>query len=146
MEWAEGRGLSLRVKKDEMGVGLVVGWGGCECDGLVSNTLSLSMSPTSTHHSIASHSSVCFKAIVFVATSISVFMLLCCLTFFPLSNPILIGYCHPFVVCTMSFVCAGVVDVCCMMSSDGVRGVDDAVCVSLSTPKKGSTAHGSVCM
>ena len=46
------------------GWGLVVGWGGCECDGLVSNTLSLSMSATSTHPSMVSHSAVCFKAIV----------------------------------------------------------------------------------
>ena len=28
------RGLSLRVKRDER-VGLIDGWGGCECDGLV---------------------------------------------------------------------------------------------------------------
>ena len=36
VEWAEGRGgLSLRVKRDEKGEGFVVGWGGCECDGLV---------------------------------------------------------------------------------------------------------------
>ena len=35
-------GLSLRVKRDERVGDLVVGWGGCECDGLVSNTLSLS--------------------------------------------------------------------------------------------------------
>ena len=82
VEWAEGRG------------GLVVGWGGCECDGLVSNTLSLSMSATSTHPSMVSHSPVCFKVIVFVATSISVLVLICC----SLSNPILDsdrvwGYC-----------------------------------------------------
>ena len=32
-------GLSLRVKRDERVGGLVVGWGGCECDDLVSNTL-----------------------------------------------------------------------------------------------------------
>ena len=56
-------GLSLRVKRDER-VGVMVGWGGCECDGLVSNTLSLSMSATSTHPSMVSHSPVCFKAIV----------------------------------------------------------------------------------
>ena len=59
----------------------MVGWGGCECDGLVSNTLSLSMSAMSTHPSMVSHSPVCFKAIVFVATSISVLVLLCCPTF-----------------------------------------------------------------
>ena len=46
------------------GGGLVVGWGGCECDGLVSNTLSLPMSATSTHPTMVSHSPVCFKAIV----------------------------------------------------------------------------------
>ena len=79
--------LSLRVKRDERVGGLVVGWCGCECDGLVSNTLSLSMSATSTHPSMVSHSPVCFKAIVFVATSISVLVLLCCPTFAPLSNP-----------------------------------------------------------
>ena len=56
-------GLSLRVKRDER-VGLMVGWGRCECDGLVSNTLSLSMSATPTHPSMVSHSPVCFKAIV----------------------------------------------------------------------------------
>ena len=62
VEWAEGRGLSLRVKRDERVVSLVVGWGGCECDGLVSNTLSLSMSATSTHLSMVSHSPVCFQS------------------------------------------------------------------------------------
>ena len=36
----------------------------------------------------------------------------------------------------MCCVCVGLVGVCCVMSSDGVWGVDDAVCVSLSTPKK----------
>ena len=40
--------LSLKVKRDERVGCLVVGWGGCECDGLVSNTLSLSMSATPT--------------------------------------------------------------------------------------------------
>ena len=43
---------------------LVVGWGGCECDDLVSNALSLSI--TSTHPLIVSHSPVCFKADVFL--------------------------------------------------------------------------------
>ena len=82
VEQAEGRGLSLRVKRDERVEGLVVGWGGCECDGLVSNTLSLSMSVTSTHPSVVSHSSVCFKAVrCIVVTSISVLMMLCCPTF-----------------------------------------------------------------
>ena len=51
------------------------------CDGLVSKTFSLSMSATPTHPSMVSHSPVCFKAIVFVATSISVLVLLCCPTF-----------------------------------------------------------------
>ena len=57
-------GLSLRVKRDERMGGLVVGRGGCECHGLVSNTLSLSMPVTSTHPSMVSHRPVCFKAIV----------------------------------------------------------------------------------
>ena len=56
-------GLSLGVKRDEWVKGFGGGWGGCECDGLVSNTLSLSMSITSAHPSMVSHSPVCFKAI-----------------------------------------------------------------------------------
>ena len=40
--------------------------------------------------------------------------------FCPLSNSILIGDCHLIAVCTMSCVCVGLVDVCCVMSSDGV--------------------------
>ena len=68
---------------------------GCECDGLVSNTLSLSLSATSTHSSMVSHSPVCFKAIVFVATSIAVLVLLCCPTFalcpFPFTLAIVIS-------------------------------------------------------
>ena len=59
-------GLSLRMKRDERVGGLVVGWGGCEYDGLVSNTLSLSLPAESTHPSMVSHSPVCFKAIVFL--------------------------------------------------------------------------------
>ena len=82
MEWAECRGLSLRVKRDERVGGLVVGWGGCECDGLVSNTLSLSVPATSTHLSMASQSSV-LQSHCAVATSISVLVLLCFLTFSP---------------------------------------------------------------
>ena len=81
VEWAEGRGLSLRVKRDERvgvrwldGVDVsVMAW--CQ------TPLSLSMSAASTHPSMVSHSPVCFKAIVFVATSISVLVLLCCPTF-----------------------------------------------------------------
>ena len=52
------------------GWGLVFGWCGCECDGLVSNTLSLSMSATSTHPSMVSHSPVCFKAIALSITTL----------------------------------------------------------------------------
>ena len=66
--------------------------------------------------------------------------------FCPLSNLLLIGKCHFFVACAMSCVCVWLVRVCCVTSSDGVWGVDDAVCVSLSTPKKGSTAHSPVCI
>ena len=72
--------LSLRVKRDERVGGLVVGWGGCECHGLVSITLSLSMSAASTHPSMVSHSEVCFKAIVLLPLQ-SVLVLLCCPTF-----------------------------------------------------------------
>ena len=45
----------------------------------------------------------------------------------------------------MSCVCVGLVGVCCVMSSDGVWGVDDAVCLTVHS-QKGSTAHGPVCM
>ena len=87
-------GLSLRVKRDERVGVLVVGWGGCECDGLVSNTLSLSVLVTSTHPSMVNHSPVCFKAIVFVTTSISVLVLLCCPTFAlcPFPFTLMIGF------------------------------------------------------
>ena len=116
--------------------GLVVGWDGCECDGLVSNTLSLSLSVTSTHPSMVSHSAVCFKAIVLLPLQ-SVCWCCCVVPLLPLCPiSLLIGHCHVIVACTMSCVCVGFVGVCCVMSSDGVWGVDDAVCVSLSTPKK----------
>ena len=91
----------------------MVGWGGCECDGLVSNTLSLSMSATSTHPSMVSHSPVCFKAIVFVATSISVLVLLCCPTFALCPITFLFDNWHLIVACTMSCICVGVVGVLC---------------------------------
>ena len=134
-------GLSLRVKRDERVGGLVVGWGGCECHGLVSNTLSLSMSATSTHPSMVNHSPVCFKSHCVCChfnqcVGASVLSHFC-----PLSNPLLFGNCHLIDVCTMSRVCAGFVGVCCVMSSDGVWGVDDAVCVLLSTPKKKAAQH-----
>ena len=64
VDWAKGRGFEFESEEGWKGGGLVVGWGGCECDGLVSNTLSLSVSVTSTHSSRVSHSPVCFKAIV----------------------------------------------------------------------------------
>ena len=65
--------------------------------------------------------------------------------FCPLSNLILIGNCHFVVACTMCCACVGFIGVYCVMSCDGVRGVDDAVCVTVHS-KKGSTAHGPVCM
>ena len=85
-------GLSLRVKRGER---VEVWWldGVDVSDGFVSNTLSLLVSAMSTHPSMVSHSPVCFKAIVFVATSTSV----CAAVlshFCLLSNPILIGNCH----------------------------------------------------
>ena len=78
VEWAEGKGFEFESEEGCKGWSLVVGWGGCECHGLVSNTLSLSMSAAAIHPSMVSHSAVCFKAIVFVATSINVLVLLCC--------------------------------------------------------------------
>ena len=79
-----GRRQSGEFESEEgwKGGGLVVGWGGCECDGLVSITLSLSMSAASTHPSMVSHSPVCVKAMVFLSLQ-SVFVLLCCSTFTP---------------------------------------------------------------
>ena len=113
----------------------MVGRGGCECDGLVSNTLSLSLSVTSTHPSMVNHSAVCFKAIVLLPLQ-SVCWCCCVVPLFaPCLQSTLIDNCHLF-VCTMSCVCVGFVCVCCMMSSDGVRGVDDAVCLFVHSPKK----------
>ena len=100
-------GLSLRVKRDERVGGLVVGWGGCVCHGLVSIILSLSssMSVTSTHPSMVSHSPVCFKADVLLPLQ-SVCWCCCVVPLFaPLSNPLLICHFHLCVACTMSCVC-----------------------------------------
>ena len=52
--------LSFGVKRVKRVRSFVVGWGGCECDGLVSITLVLSMSTTS----IVSHAELGFKTIV----------------------------------------------------------------------------------
>ena len=65
--------------------------------------------------------------------------------FCPLSNLLLIANCLLVVVCAMSCVCVRLVGVCCVLSSDGVWGVDGAVCLC-PLPKKGSTAHGPVCV
>ena len=113
----------------------MVGRGGCECDGFVSNTLSLSMvshinpslngQPQSSvfqSHCVCCHFNQCVGASVLSH-------------FCPLSNSILIGDCHLIAVCTMSCVCVGLVDVCCVMSSDGVW-VWMMQCVSLSTQKR----------
>ena len=96
VEWAQGRGLSLRVKRDERVGGLVVGWVGCECDGLVSNTLSLSMSATSTQSLNGQPQCSVFQSHCVVATSTSV----CAAVlshFCLLSNPILTDNCHLYV-------------------------------------------------
>ena len=45
----------------------------------------------------------------------------------------------------MSCANVGLFGVCCVMSCDEVRGVDDAVCLAVHS-QKGSTAHGPVCM
>ena len=144
MEWAEGRGVEF-----ERGRGMK-GWGVWWLDEVDVSVMALCQAlchcQCQPHQPIPQWSAtVCFKAIVFVATSISVLVLLCCPTFALCPIHLLIGICHLFVACTMSCVCVGFVGVCCVMSSDGVWGVDDAVCVLLSTPKKGSTAHGPVC-
>ena len=93
---------------------------GCECDDLESNTLSLSMTAASTHPSMASHSPVCFKAIVLLSLQ-SVCWCRCVVSILPhLSNPYFIDNCHLVVACAMSCVCVGLVGVCCVTSSDGV--------------------------
>ena len=74
-------GLSLRVKRDERVVGLVVGWVDVSVMAWCQTLCHCQCQATSTHPSMVSHSPVCFKAIVFVATPISVFVLLCCPTF-----------------------------------------------------------------
>ena len=56
--------------------------------------------------------------------------------FCPLSNHFLIGNCRPCVARTMSCVCVGFVGVCCVVSSDGVWGVDDAVCLAVHSQKR----------
>ena len=114
----------------------MVGWDGCECDGLVSNTLSLSVSATSTHLSMVSHSPVCFKSHCVCCHFNQCVGAAVLSHFCSLSNLLLIGNCHFFVGCIMSCVCVGFVGVCWVTSCGGVWGVDDAVCVSLSTPKK----------
>ena len=63
------------------GWGFVVGWGGCECDGLVSNTLSLSMSSHINPSLNGQPQSSVFQSHCVVATSINVLVLLCCPTF-----------------------------------------------------------------
>ena len=60
------------------------------------------------------------------AAVLSHFLLFC-------SIPIIIDNCH-LIVCAMSCVCVGLVGVCCVISSDEVWGVGDAVCVLLSIP------------
>ena len=78
-----------------------------------------------------------FQSHCVVATSISVFGAAVLSHFCPLSNLILISIRHLFVVnCIMSCVCVGFVGVCCMMSSDGVWGVDDAVCLAVHSQKR----------
>ena len=113
----------------------MVGWGGCECDGLVSNTVIVNVShinpsligqPQSSvfqSHCVCCHFNQCVGAAV-----LSHFCLC------PI--PFLIGHCHSIVVCTMS--CVSVLGwlVCCVMSSDGVRGVDDVVCLTVHSQKK----------
>ena len=55
----------------------MVGWGGCECDDLVSNTLSLSVSATSTHPTMVSHSPV-YQSRCVLANLTSFFLVLTC--------------------------------------------------------------------
>ena len=80
----------------------------------------------------------------------SVFWCCCVVPLFPfLSNLLLIANCLLVVVCTMSCVCVGFVGVCCVMSSDGVWGVDDAVCLAVRSQKRQhstrSCLHVMVC-
>ena len=113
----------------------MVGWGGCECVGLVSNTLSLSRSATPTHPSLVSHSPVCFKAVVLFLLQ-SVCWCCCVVPLLPFVQSLLIGSCHVFVACSMSCVCVGLVCVCCVMSRDGVWGVEAAVCLAVHSQKR----------
>ena len=65
-------GLSLRVKMDEWVMGLVVGWGGCEFVGLVSNTLSLPMSAINPSLNGQSQSSVFQSCVINEHSSVGV--------------------------------------------------------------------------
>ena len=58
----------------------MVRWGGCECDGLVSNTLSLSIDSHTNSSLNGQPQSSVFQSHCVVATSISVLVLLCCPT------------------------------------------------------------------
>ena len=91
--------------------------------------------------SIMSHSAACFKSHCVVATSISVFVLLCCPTFAICPITLLIGIRHFIVVCTMNCVSVVYVCVCCVMSSDRVWGVDDAVCLAVHSQRGGTLAQ-----
>ena len=138
-------GLSLRVKRDER-VG--VWW----LDGVDVSVMAwcqtLCHCQCQPHQPIPQWSATvqCVSKPLCLLPLQSVCWCCCVVPLLPFVQSPLIGHCHLIVVCTMSCVCVGLVGVCCVMSSDGVWGVDDAVCVSLSTPKKGSTAHGPVCM
>ena len=121
VEWAEGRGLSLRVKRDERvgvwwldGVDVsVIAWCQtlcrCQCQSRqpipqLSATVQCVSKPL-----CCCHFNQCVGAAV-----------LSC--FCHLSSPLLIGQCHLIVACTMSCVSVLGWFVCCVMSSDGVWG------------------------
>ena len=94
-------------------------------------------SPISAHPSMVSHSPMCFKAIVLLP--LQSVCLCCCvvpLFFHNLSNPFSLTIVISLLFAPWAVFVFGFVGVCCVMSRDGVWGVDDAVCVSLSTPKK----------
>ena len=136
VEWVEGRGLSLRVKRDERvgvwcldGVDVsVMAWCQtlCHCHCLL-------------HHPNHQWSATvqCVSKPLCLLPIQSVCWCCCVVPLLPFAQSP--SHCQSSSRCCLYHglcLCVGLVSVCWVMSSDGVRGVDDAVCVSLSTPKK----------
>ena len=145
VERAEGRGLSLRVERDER-VGVwwldevdvsVLAWCQtlchCQCQPHQPIPNCQPQSSVFQSHCVCCHFNQCVGAAVLSH-------------FCPLSNILLIGNCHLVIACIMSCLCW--VGLCVLRDvkwwSVGCGWC--SVCLAVHFPKKGSTAHGPVCM